>query len=363
MIFGFVVGVSIYYARIVRDERHMIKGLEPITIFNHVGKNAAVNSSATAAVASVIQFYKGPISEQDIASLDKQFYDPGNERYKRWTIGDVRDALFDFGLKTEIIKVSSFEELAGYVSVSDSAPILFYRRIVPDDEKISHIDSLGVLYGLSISNRTVTFNDYYAGYGKTLSYADFTRLMYGDGKTIYYYLKVMTPRSVVQNESVAMPARTPEMEQAAELIRELEVAERLIGRKDFFLASKKITDIASSPYFESSLPPVFKSRVYDYLAIFSYSSSERDIEKMGKYVNLALETSKNINTPFSNFWPGYERKAPGARDRVSVLSKGLWYEAQGKVGEAKRAYEEALVISPESFWLKQQLQRLQNEKL
>lgn len=323
--------LAIYFFWSNRPVSYAISSFEPITVYNHTGNNGYINNPQPAVIVSVLAYYGETFTEDQLKKINDDFFDPTAEEEYTSTVMQayVREK---FGYEAERISVNP-AILKEHI-VERKIPVMTFMPM-PGHPGDFPVYGLFLIVGINEKNKTLTYHDFYGGYGQTISFDEYRSKNRNLSLVIYpknadYQYKPPAAARFLQ------PSDT--MKKAVPLINNITFTQfafnednKTGGYKTFFpLALETI----EHPDF-ALVPPYYKVKAYAYAALGYWRDKKY---KKAENMNAAAQIlNKDLDKPFSDYWPGFE-------DRTN-LEAGVHptpYYIDGLILNRKKMYPEAI---------------------
>ncbi len=205
-----------------------------------------------------------------------------------------------------------------------------------------YTDSIHIIVGIDEKAGTITYHDFYGGYGQTMSFADYLNRN-------KYISMVIVPKngeyklSRPAHDEYLHPKKS--MQTVIPLINKITFAHHFLNRSDqryFDLAKEVLADTN----FEL-VPPYYKVSAYTYASL-GYIVNERRLQIATEIIEKAKQINQDLDKPFSDYWPGFlDKQNPiiGKSDGPAFI-RGMIYDRQNEYAKAVNSYKEALAIWP-----------------
>lgn len=352
-----VAGLS-FIAWFFWPHNYVIQGIPPATVYNHIDNDVEYFTTGMAAgIYSVMSYYGEEFTDEELAYIQRAFYDRQDES-KLYGLQGLEDVAERFDYEYEWLYLTN-RELRNYISKEKQVPLLFAHELILNQPEEVDFTVLGVLIGLLSDEDAVVVHDFYYGPNKKISMDVFDGLrenernINSEGEYVnrYFFLKPKNDEYLQKSQVSPYPERTESMDLAEPLINKIALGVA-IGRTAGFEGYKEVQyhyfeEAIQNPDFEEHVPPYWKA-----LALGGASVSamvlEGDFNKAESYLVRAEELNGTLDQPWSDYWPGFKAKVYLKDGEIDgpYYARGVLLGFQGKYQESIESYEKALDVYP-----------------
>jgi len=355
-----VAGGFYYFYYYQAQENYLIPGVPYYGFYNHFFD---ADSTLVTSVADILGYWgdevdlpalfsmfapaddkEGNLVYPTTLQLQKFFQERGYETY-RWASNQPGGEI---------------NEIKKFVNQDKKIPVIVYqkRSFVSDNQR----RAFRVVIGLSDHDKKVTVHDYTFGNNFQISYADFNKMFLTDARAVLAVWPTSDLNQKIKgpNYSATYPGRLAVMDKMGDyLIRPSDMYFASLN-KDYINALKMLQEFISDEKF-NSLPPVYRLYFNAFLArVFLYlNQPDKAIETI---TNRVLPLNSSLDEPYDGWTEQLSYFKNNNYSRASLAYPyyvlGLAYIAEGDKELARKNFEEALKINPDSKLAQEALQQL-----
>ncbi|HPN96413.1 MAG TPA: tetratricopeptide repeat protein [Candidatus Moranbacteria bacterium] len=362
IVFGLIVFIGFKFyqkgkpdASTIRSEvNYVIEGVPYNGLHNHKEKAAFISNDLSAAVFSILEYWNP--EKNDVVLVD---YYLKAQSGRMITPDRINDFFGFYKSKDDYEKPQVIDldinEFKKYVNQEKKIPLILMMPLSGEQTEEIPFNPVWVLIGIKDAERKLVLHNYWQGNNYEISFDDFNKIKEIGQKTGGSACVLVQPKNLsekikeINKRNIApYKPRTSVMDKGREMYDNY-----AIGRAFFFsgfLPQKSLDylfKVKNDPNFEEFLPPVFKIRTYNTIAMIL--NGQKKTDDALRYANLAAELNHDVDKPFKDY-PGFDAMGNGS-GQIGLLGEvyttlGDIYKEKNDLAKARENYQKSLDIKP-----------------